>query len=192
MPQARATVPSHAAVCRQFTLHKVRISTLDAITALGAALGVPPSTFAVAGLKDSFAMTTQRVTCRNSFLTTEEVQRAAMAVPRIAVEDFSPSWVSLQIGHSAGNRFRLVVRDIAASSASACEAADLVCAHGFVNYYGLQRAPSLPSLLCGVGRTMVVPCNGWVQLYACMALRCTVDLAGSLRGYPSHHVPPYQ
>ena len=70
----------------EFTLHKTRLGTLQALTALAAELGVPPSTFTVAGLKDSHALTTQRVSCRSALLDEAAIRAAVDNLARLAVE----------------------------------------------------------------------------------------------------------
>ena len=70
----------------EFTLHKTRLGTLQALTALAAELGVPPSTFTVAGLKDSHALTTQRVSCRCALLDEAAIRAAVDSLARLAVE----------------------------------------------------------------------------------------------------------
>lgn len=84
----------------EFTLHKTRLGTLEATKELAAELGVPPATFQVAGLKDSHALTTQRISCRRTLvahaaasgpdsrsgLDEEQIRRAVDSLPRMAVE----------------------------------------------------------------------------------------------------------
>ena len=77
-----------------------------------AELRVPPATFTVAGLKDSHALTTQRVTVRRGALDEQQIRRAADALPRLAVDSFCCVARPLKAGHSSGNRFRLAVRGL--------------------------------------------------------------------------------
>ncbi len=123
----------------EFTLHKTRLGTLQATAALAAELGVPPSTFTVAGLKDSHALTTQRVSCRRAVLEEAAIRAAADRLPRLAVADFEFKHQPLKIGRTSGNRFRLVLRDIITDEYTTEAVVSAVRERGFVNYYGLQR-----------------------------------------------------
>ena len=123
----------------EFTLHKTLLGTLDAIQELAAELRVPPATFTVAGLKDSHALTTQRVTVRRGALDEQQIRRAADALPRLAVDSFCCVARPLKAGHSSGNRFRLAVRGLLAAARPTEAVVSAVRQRGFINYYGLQR-----------------------------------------------------
>ena len=123
----------------EFTLHKTRLGTLSATTELAAELGVPPASFMIAGLKDSHALTTQRVSCRRSALDEAAIRAAADTLPRLAVEDFRFERRPLQIGHTSGNRFRLALRDLLTDERATEAVVSAVRERGFINYYGLQR-----------------------------------------------------
>lgn len=139
---AGASLPLHAGGepgFLEFTLHKTRLGTLQATAALAGELGVPPSTFTVAGLKDSHALTTQRVSCRREVLTEEAIRTAADSLPRLAVEDFEFKHQPLRIGRTSGNRFKLVLRDVITDQCATEAVVEAVRERGFINYYGLQR-----------------------------------------------------
>ena len=123
----------------EFTLHKTLLGTLDAIQELAAELRVPPATFTVAGLKDSHALTTQRVTVRRGALDEQQIRRAADALPRLAVDSFCCVARPLKAGHSSGNRFRLAVRGLLTAAQPTEAVVSAVRQRGFINYYGLQR-----------------------------------------------------
>jgi tRNA(Glu) U13 pseudouridine synthase TruD len=93
-----------------------------------------------------------QVASRNPSLTEEAIRGAAGQLPRMAVEDFRPSWRLLHIGHHGGNRFRIVVRDVQAAAADVHAAAVKVCSRGFINYYGLQRFSHTGTRNVAVGR----------------------------------------
>eukprot|EP00177_Eucheuma_denticulatum_P008533 GFKZ01015533.1.p1 GENE.GFKZ01015533.1~~GFKZ01015533.1.p1 ORF type:complete len:753 (-),score=118.44 GFKZ01015533.1:1497-3755(-) len=135
-----------------FVLWKRNKDTNEALNALSKALRVPPSAFSYAGTKDKRAVTTQLVQIRgipehrlaraNSLLA-----RRDRRFPSIAVGNYTVlpkgSHRPLNLGDLRGNRFTIVLRDLHLSSPADEEninaAVDGLNAHGFVNYFGLQR-----------------------------------------------------
>ncbi|XP_071358417.1 pseudouridylate synthase PUS7L isoform X2 [Trachinotus anak] len=138
-----------------FTLCKENLETLEAISYMAAALGVLPSDFTYAGIKDKRAITYQSMVVRKVSPQrlkekTGEFEKRGMRLSQIrSVSE------PLRLGRLQGNHFDLVVRDLRPHGASdthasgadrqAClavlvkEAVENVKVRGFVNYYGPQR-----------------------------------------------------
>lgn len=122
------------------TLRKRGVTTEDALAEVARQLGVPRAEVGVAGLKDKDAVTEQWISL------------PASAAPRVAEfhhADMSlgtpqPHGNKLRRGHLHGNRFALVVRDLAAPvdvSLERCRAKleRLAAQGGLDNLYGIQR-----------------------------------------------------
>ncbi|KAK5849288.1 hypothetical protein PBY51_008940 [Eleginops maclovinus] len=145
-----------------FTLRKENLETLEAISYMAASLGVLPSDFTYAGIKDKRAITFQsmvvkKVSTQRLKEKTAEFERRGMCVGQIrSVSE------PLRLGRLQGNHFDLVVRDLRPHKASDThssaadthtrlaalvqEAVENVKARGFVNYYGPQRFGSVKSV----------------------------------------------
>ncbi|XP_010748005.3 pseudouridylate synthase 7 homolog-like protein [Larimichthys crocea] len=138
-----------------FTLCKENLETLEAISYMAAALGVLPSDFTYAGIKDKRAITYQsmvvkKVSPQRLKEKTAEFEKRGMRLSQIcSVSE------PLRLGRLQGNHFDLVVRDLrphgtgdthssGANTHSRLarlvqEAVGNVETRGFVNYYGPQR-----------------------------------------------------
>ncbi|XP_036978011.1 pseudouridylate synthase 7 homolog-like protein [Acanthopagrus latus] len=135
-----------------FTLCKENLETLEAISYMAAALGVLPSDFTYAGIKDKRAITYQsmvvkKVSPQRLKEKTAEFEKRGMRLSQIcSVSE------PLRLGRLQGNHFDLVVRDLRPHRATDTltnthtrlaglvqEAVENVEARGFVNYYGPQR-----------------------------------------------------
>ncbi|KAI9516829.1 hypothetical protein NQZ68_011306 [Dissostichus eleginoides] len=143
-----------------FTLRKENLETLEAISYMAASLGVLPSDFTYAGIKDKRAITFQsmvvkKVSTQRLKEKTAEFERRGMCVTQIrSVSE------PLRLGRLQGNHFDLVVRDLRPHGDTHSSAADThtrlaalvkeavenVKARGFVNYYGPQRFGSVKSV----------------------------------------------
>ncbi|XP_051248978.1 pseudouridylate synthase PUS7L [Dicentrarchus labrax] len=145
-----------------FTLCKENLETLEAISYMAAALGVLPSDFTYAGIKDKRAITYQsmvvkKVSPQRLKEKTAEFEKRGMHLSQIrSVSE------PLRLGRLQGNHFDLVVRDLRPHGASDVhssvanthtrlaalvkEAVENVEARGFVNYYGPQRFGSGQSI----------------------------------------------
>ncbi|XP_029318374.1 pseudouridylate synthase PUS7L [Cottoperca gobio] len=145
-----------------FTLRKENLETLEAISYMAAALGVLPSDFTYAGIKDKRAITYQsmvvkKVSTQRLKEKTAEFEKRGMRLSQIrSVSE------PLRLGRLQGNHFDLVVRDLRPHGSSDAhssgadthtrlaalvkEAAENVKARGFVNYYGPQRFGSVHSV----------------------------------------------
>uniref|UniRef100_A0A1A7YA25 Pseudouridylate synthase PUS7L n=1 Tax=Iconisemion striatum TaxID=60296 RepID=A0A1A7YA25_9TELE len=147
-----------------FTLCKENLETLEAISYMAAALGVLPSDFTYAGIKDKRAITYQsmvvkKVTPQRLKEKTAEFEKRGMRLSQIrSVSE------PLKLGRLQGNHFDLVVRNLRPHrpadkhssgtdvrthlAALVKEAVENTQRNGFVNYYGPQRfgsGQSVPS-----------------------------------------------
>ncbi|XP_028305563.1 pseudouridylate synthase PUS7L [Gouania willdenowi] len=138
-----------------FTLCKINLETLEAISYMAAALGVLPSDFTYAGIKDKRAITYQSMVVKK--VSPQRLTEKTLAFERRGMRLSQVRSVSkpLRLGRLMGNHFDLVVRDVRphrdngthSSAADAHshlstlvrEAVENVKTRGFVNYYGPQR-----------------------------------------------------
>jgi tRNA pseudouridine13 synthase len=157
-------LPAYAADGRPghllLTLRKRELTSEDAVRELARQLRIPRAEIGLAGLKDRNAVTTQRVSVP---------ERGAAALshfthPKIELlGDPQPHSHKLRRGHLRGNRFCVVIRELAVSPSEALRGAEAklerLAAEGLRNYYGAQRfgkdarnlAPGLAAL-AGKGR----------------------------------------
>ncbi|XP_047430638.1 pseudouridylate synthase 7 homolog-like protein [Mugil cephalus] len=135
-----------------FTLCKENLETLEAISYMAAALGILPSDFTYAGIKDKRAITYQSMVVKKV-----SPQRLAEKIAEFEKRGMRLSQVRsvsepLRLGRLQGNHFDLVVRDLRPHTDAHSgvdkhtrlaslvkEAVENVKARGFVNYYGPQR-----------------------------------------------------
>ncbi|XP_034168942.2 pseudouridylate synthase PUS7L isoform X3 [Pangasianodon hypophthalmus] len=129
-----------------FTLRKENLETLEAISYMAAVLGVLPSDFSYAGIKDKRAVTYQSMVVKK--ISPERLLAKAYMFERkgIQLSKIRPVSEPLRLGRLAGNHFDLVVRDLKPHKSSSVdleslvkEAVENVKTRGFVNYYGPQR-----------------------------------------------------
>jgi tRNA pseudouridine13 synthase len=117
---------------------KRQLSTPDLVRTLSTTLGVKAQGIGTAGLKDARAVTTQMVSLHG--VSPECLARLKSNGQILSVEVLGRHRNRLRPGHHAGNRFRLVIRDVAAH---AHETVPLVlqelARRGVPNYFGPQR-----------------------------------------------------
>uniref|UniRef100_W5LB54 Pseudouridylate synthase PUS7L n=1 Tax=Astyanax mexicanus TaxID=7994 RepID=W5LB54_ASTMX len=130
-----------------FTLKKENLETLEAISYMSAVLGVLPSDFSYAGIKDKRAITYQSMVVKK--ISTKRLQEKLSEFERRGMQVSNIHSVSepLRLGRLKGNHFDLVIRDL--KNYEKCSSLELeelvkkavenVKTHGFVNYYGPQR-----------------------------------------------------
>ncbi len=114
------------------------LSTPDLVKSFSSVLGVKAQAIGVAGLKDARAVTTQMVSVQG--VDQDRISRLAIGEQLLKVEVLGRHRNRLRTGHHAGNRFRLVIRDVAAHAAESVPAilAEL-SRRGVPNYFGPQR-----------------------------------------------------
>ena len=123
------------------TIEKTDLTTPEAIKRMARALGVGDRDVGAAGMKDRRAVTRQRLSFPPP-ITPEAV--LALALPGITILDARRHGHKLRTGHLSGNRFRLVVRELAVPLDEAVERARAILAAlavppGLPNWYGEQR-----------------------------------------------------
>src|SRR5688572_10030440 len=117
-------------------IQKVGLTTFEAIDRISAALRVPQRDVGYAGMKDARAITRQLLSIRG---TTEQ------AVMGLRVPDVTVQWAArhgnkLRLGHLAGNRFAIKVRDV--NPTDVVKLQPVMAAlqkRGMPNYFGEQR-----------------------------------------------------
>ena len=152
-----------------------------------------------AGTKDKRAVTTQ--------LLQFDVPAEKVASLRLADVEILDTWTTdrrLEIGDLIGNRFRIVVRDLAVAATDAeaplaATAAELAVLGGFPNFFGLQRFGSIRPITHVVGRHIVhgefkeavdayvanpIAGEGEEAFEARTELAMSGDYAGALKEYP--------
>ncbi|XP_062374468.1 pseudouridylate synthase PUS7L [Sardina pilchardus] len=130
-----------------FTLHKENLETLEAISYMAAALGILPSHFTYAGIKDKRAVTHQSMVVKNVSPQQLEEKVSDFEPRGIRLSDIRAVSEPLHLGRLQGNHFDLVVRDLRPHRSHlhgdleklVTEAVANVKMRGFVNYYGPQR-----------------------------------------------------
>jgi tRNA pseudouridine13 synthase len=114
------------------------LSTPDLVRLLSSTLGVKAQAIGVAGLKDARAVTTQMVSLQG--ITPEQVAQMPIDSRLLNVDILARHRNRLRTGHHAGNRFRLVIRDVAAHATETVPAVlNRLSARGVPNYFGPQR-----------------------------------------------------
>ena len=135
-----------------FVLCKENRSTAEALQELASAAGVSPRAFGFRGSKDRRAITTQRVSARGvaPARLLKVNAKWTSGGSRVRIGHLRAAESALSLGEAAGNKFSIVLRDVAIDDeahtgetpsveAACAAAADAVATNGFVNYFGLQR-----------------------------------------------------
>lgn len=137
--------------CRQeeiytaFTLCKENLETLEAISYMAAELGVLPSDFTYAGIKDKRAITYQSMVVKK--VTPDRLRAKAADLERRGIRLFAIRSVNapMKLGQLRGNHFDIVIRDLKLQEDVPGTVHELLkmavgsSQLGFVNYYGPQR-----------------------------------------------------
>jgi tRNA pseudouridine13 synthase len=114
------------------------LSTPDLVRMISSTVGVKVQGIGTAGLKDARAVTTQLLSLHG--VTEERVSRLQTDNRILAVEVLGRHRNRLRPGHHAGNRFRLVIRDVNAEAREAVPTILHALSHrGVPNYFGPQR-----------------------------------------------------
>jgi tRNA pseudouridine13 synthase len=117
---------------------KRNLSTPDLVGRLSSILGVKAKCIGVAGLKDALAVTSQMVSIQG--IDSATLDRIRTDDRLTAVEVLGRHRNRLRKGHHAGNRFRVIIRDVSPDAGSRVPAvlAELE-RRGVPNYFGPQR-----------------------------------------------------
>jgi tRNA pseudouridine13 synthase len=120
------------------TITKRGLSTPDLVRRLSSSLGIKARAIGVAGLKDARAVTTQMVSLQG--VTLEQVAGLKIDDMVLNLQVLGRHRNRLRTGHHAGNRFRLVIRQVADHSAETVPAIlQQLSTRGMPNYFGPQR-----------------------------------------------------
>lgn len=114
------------------------LSTPDLVRRLSSTLGIKAQAIGVAGLKDARSVSTQMVSVLG--IVPERLSRVKIDEHILAVEIVGRHRNRLRTGHHAGNRFRLVVREVASHAAETVPLVfEQLVRRGVPNYFGPQR-----------------------------------------------------
>jgi len=117
-------------------VQKEGIGTLDAVRQLAAALGRREKEFGYAGLKDAKAISRQWISIEH--VDDGELERLRLS--SVQILDVRRHHNKLKLGHLAGNRFRILLRDAGmVSAANVLTNLHFLTVHGAPNYFGEQR-----------------------------------------------------
>src|SRR5213594_1588398 len=195
--------PPPPAVDGSYTITALRVRNWETnrlVRELARGLHISRRRIGFAGTKDKRALTTQLFSFEN--VPPETIK--ALRMKDVEVLDLSRSDRSLEIGDLAGNRFQIVVRDLALAENRAIPIAEEAARQirsfgGFPNFFGLQRFGSVRPITHVVGRHLV---RGELREAAMAyvanpiegenpesfevreALEATGDVAAALRAYP--------
>jgi tRNA pseudouridine13 synthase len=117
-------------------LEKRGLSTYQVMQAIARRLGVPPVAIGYAGLKDARALARQTL----SIDGVEPEQVAGLELPGVRILWVNRHRNKLKMGHLAGNRFSIRVRDVGADAMPVARAVlDVLSRRGVPNTFGPQR-----------------------------------------------------
>jgi tRNA pseudouridine13 synthase len=117
-------------------VQKIGLTTFDAVDRLARVLHVHPRDIGYAGMKDARAVTQQIFSI--SGVTEEQVMTATLA-------DMTVQWAArhgnkLRLGHLAGNRFAIKIRDVSPTDVIKLEPVmEILRRRGMPNFFGEQR-----------------------------------------------------
>lgn len=117
-------------------IEKRGLSTFAAIHRIAQALNISPQAIGYAGLKDIQAVTRQTLSINNVSPAAVE----ALNLPNIKILNLNRHRHKLKIGHLAGNRFVIKVRQVAEGAVPVAQAIlTTLQAKGVPNFFGAQR-----------------------------------------------------
>lgn len=118
------------------TIQKAGISTHEAVHRIANALRIQPKAIGYAGLKDAKAITRQTI----SLQRISEARVRGVEVPGVTVLDTRYHGNKLRLGHLAGNRFLIRLREVSADAAEQAKAVlERLSQTGAPNLFGRQR-----------------------------------------------------
>src|SRR5437867_5426924 len=151
--------PPPPAIDGSYTIAALRVRNWETnrlVRELARGLHVSRRRIGFAGTKDKRALTTQLFSFEN--VPPEAIK--ALRMKDVEVLDLSRSDRPLEIGDLVGNRFQIVVRDLAVAEDRAIPIAEEAARQvrsfgGFPNFFGLQRFGSIRPITHVVGRHLV-------------------------------------
>jgi tRNA pseudouridine13 synthase len=118
---------------------KTNLTTDEAVRAFASALRVERRDIGVAGLKDKVGVTTQWISLPAEDRALDE-RVAALAIDGVEILERRRHGNKLKTGHLKGNRFTLVVRDIARTRLDeVARSLERIATEGVPNAFGVQR-----------------------------------------------------
>merc|ERR1719483_79370 len=121
----------------KFVLYKENKDTMDMIGLMAKHLYVKESLFQAAGTKDRRGKTSQYVTAQR--IHPKKLITLNKSLWNFGIGDFSYVKEPLKLGQLSGNHFTIVLRNVTASKDTVDQAIESLKAHGFINYFGMQR-----------------------------------------------------
>lgn len=119
-----------------FRIEKVNLPTMQAVHQIARALGVAAREIGYAGLKDANAVTTQTLSLEHI----DPARVTTLDLRGIRVREVARHGNKLKLGHLAGNRFTIKVRDCDPERRPEVESAmGMLASRGVPNYFGPQR-----------------------------------------------------
>jgi tRNA pseudouridine13 synthase len=117
-------------------IEKIGLTTFDAINQISGALGVSSREIGYAGMKDARAISRQLLSIRGA----NETDVMALKLPDISVKWAARHGNKLRLGHLAGNRFAIKIRDVNPIDVIKLRPMLAVLEkRGMPNYFGEQR-----------------------------------------------------
>ena len=198
--------PPTPAIDGRYTIVALRVRNWETnrlVRELARALHISRRRIGFAGTKDKRALTTQLFSFEN--VPPETIK--ALQMKDVEVLDVSRSGRPLEIGDLVGNRFQIVVRDLAVAvdrvnSIAEETARQIRSFGGFPNFFGIQRFGSVRAITHVVGRHIVrgefkeavqtyvanpIEGEGSESYEVRAALRDTGDVHAALRSYPKSY-----
>jgi len=122
------------------TVEKRALTTLELLRRLARALDVAERDLGYAGMKDARGVTRQTVSIPG--VSPEQV--AALEIPGVTVLSVARHNNKLRLGHLAGNRFRIRIRNVNGDALQrALAVLQVIGSRGLPNYFGSQRYGAL-------------------------------------------------
>ncbi|MEK6800008.1 MAG: tRNA pseudouridine(13) synthase TruD [Planctomycetota bacterium] len=129
-------LPSGQGTHVYFQIEKRGLPTLAAIQHLARALGRQPRDIGYAGLKDAHGVTRQMLSLEHI----DPARVSSVSLSRIKVLSVDRHTNKLKLGHLAGNRFVVGIRETAEDALPAAKQVfDILIRRGVPNYFGPQR-----------------------------------------------------
>jgi len=123
----------------KFVLFKQNMDTIHAVSNLAYNLGMPTKVFGYAGTKDRRGATTQEVTLHKVNAEKIMALNNHRGLGNMKMGNFSYVPAPLKLGHLAGNRFSIILRQVEVEDSVLAAGMEAVMQGGFINYFGLQR-----------------------------------------------------
>jgi len=119
----------------EFDLVKENIATVEAVKQIAEKLSIEKNQIKYAGLKDSKAITSQKVAVGNI----EREKIVALSIPNILIKNIRLRKGSIDVGGIKGNRFTILIRTEGKDSEKLLKNIQTIESRGFANFYSLQR-----------------------------------------------------